>query len=634
MRRRIASSKVRLPLLGAVSLAAVALAGPALAQSGTGAPGDDLVAKGKYLAEAADCMPCHTGPGGKPFAGGLMLDTPFGGIASANITPDEETGIGSWTEEQFFGALHDGFAADGSYLYPAMPFTSYTKIVPEDAKAIFAYLKTVEPVNVPPVANTLSFPFNVRASLSVWRAMFFTPGAFVPNASAPEDINRGAYLVEGLGHCGECHTPRNVMGAMEGSKDLGGAAIDTFFAPNISSDLRAGIGGWTEDQLYDYLKQGADKTKGTVFGPMAEVVHDSLSKLADSDIRAIIAYLKATPEQLPPKPEADPRKAEGATVYLNVCSQCHHPDGKGIAGAVPPLANNGAVTAAGPEDVISAVLGGLDGQGSYGQMPSFAATFDDQQVADVVNYVRTAWGNHGPADATPAMVAALRTQLVPTGLGDQAAAAFDCPAVSTLGTSGSLTSPGSGILQLMQGVQPQELLQRIDEIIAALKQANPDESNADLTDDVIAAYCPILAADSALSDAQKAQRLDQFQSAVTNALGQGAMPASAQILVRVEVAPADGQAIAAAAAAAKEPIRKWLAATIAEAAAKPPAGGAAPVIQSTADAKLGLPDTVFFDVALPQSVLTKADAAAAAAGLTQDGWIAKTVEDAAKAGAK
>jgi mono/diheme cytochrome c family protein len=543
---------------GAAALAAM-LAAPAVAQEGTGAPGADLVTKGKYLTEAADCMPCHTGPGGQPFAGGLTLNTPFGGITSPNITPDKETGIGAWTDEQFYRALHDGFGKDGEYLYPAMPFTSYTKMPVEDVKAIRAYLATVTPVNAPRQPNTLEFPFNVRSSLAVWRAMFFTPGTFVPNDKASEAINRGAYLVEGPGHCAECHTPRNLMGAMEPSKQYAGARIDTFFAPNISSDLRDGIGGWTDDQVFDYLKTGAASGKGTVFGPMSEVVHDSLSKLEDSDIRAIVAYLKATPDELPPKPAADPRKAEGATVYLNVCAQCHQAEGTGIAKAIPPLAGNDAAAATGPENVISAVLGGLPGQGDYGPMPAFADALTDQQVADVANYVRTAWGNPGTPDATPALVASLRGKLATTDLGSEAAKALDCPAVSSTGAAGTLSDPGTGILELMRGVTPDSLDQRVNEIIAQVRAANPGVSNDELSDDLVAAYCPILATDAQLSFDQKQTRLSAFLSSVTNILAQGQMPTGAKILLQVGLPQQVIDDVEAAARAAKENRDDWIA---------------------------------------------------------------------------
>jgi mono/diheme cytochrome c family protein len=550
-----------------VVVACLVAASGATAQEGTGAPGADLVAKGKYLTEAADCMPCHTSPGGQPFAGGLTLDTPFGGITSPNITPDLETGIGSWTDEQFYAALHEGYGKNGEYLYPAMPFTSYTKMPADDVKAIRAYLATVTPVSAPRQPNTLEFPFNVRSSLAVWRAMFFTPGTFVPNDTASEQINRGAYLVEGPGHCAECHTPRNVMGAMEPSKQYAGARIDTFFAPNISSDLRDGIGGWTDQQVFDYLKQGAAQGKGLVFGPMAEVVHDSLSKLEDSDIHAIVAYLKATPDQLPPKPAPDPHRAAGATVYLNVCSQCHQPEGQGIKGAIPGLAGNDAVAASGPENVISAVLGGLPGQGDYGAMPSFAAALSDQEVTDVVNYVRTAWGNPGTPDATTSLVASLRGQLAPTDLGSEAAQRLDCPATSTTGVANTVNDPGSGILELMRSVTPDTLDNRVTEIIAQVQAANPGVSDAEISDDLVAAYCPVLAGDAQLSFQQKQSRLSAFLASVTGILARDQTPTGAKILLQVGLPQQVINDVEAAAAAAKENRDDWIAKAL-EAAAK------------------------------------------------------------------
>ncbi|MBY0334319.1 MAG: cytochrome c, partial [Acetobacteraceae bacterium] len=374
------------------------------------APVDDPVQRGRYLATAADCMPCHTARGGTPFAGGRALNTPFGSITSPNITPDPATGIGRWSADQFWGALHDGLRADGAYLYPVMPFTSCTRITRPDADAIFAYLRSLPPANAPRQPNGLAFPFDVRATLGVWRELFFRPGAFTPDPAKSAEWNRGAYLGTALGHCGECHTPRNLMGATARRRAMQGAVVDGWFAPDIApADPRSAVAGWPVERIATWLRGGASSAKGTAFGPMGEVAHDSLSKLTEADLRALATWLAdSAPPARPAPAVAEPDRA-AAGLYLTYCAGCHQPLGTGVAGAIPPLAGNAAVLAAQPNNVIQAVLNGIPAQGNYGAMPSFAATLGDAQVAAIANYVRGAWppASTGAA-ATPAMVAGLR----------------------------------------------------------------------------------------------------------------------------------------------------------------------------------------------------------------------------------
>ncbi len=335
--------------------------------------GVNIIERGEYLARVGDCIACHTAAGGKPYAGGLVIETPFGGITSPNITPDKATGIGNWSDDDFYRAMHDGLGRKREYLYPAFPFTSFTKVTREDVLAIKAYLFSLAPVDAPRQPNTLRFPFNVRQSLAGLARAVLPPRHVRAQCSRVAEVNRGAYLVEGLAHCGECHTPRNALGGSETSQGLAGAEIAGWVAPSITSDLRQGIGGWTDDQLVAFLKTGA-AAKGVAFGPMADVVHDSLRHLTDEDIRAIVAYLRTTPaHDQPAAPAANPAKLEGAIIYLNNCAQCHQALGVGIAGAIPSLSGNAAVTAAAPNDVIMAILNGLPGSGNYGSMPSLAA---------------------------------------------------------------------------------------------------------------------------------------------------------------------------------------------------------------------------------------------------------------------
>ncbi|MDQ0316680.1 c-type cytochrome [Amorphus orientalis] len=531
------------------------------AKSTTSAAADDLIAKGKYLVTAADCMPCHTGQGAEPFSGGLMLDTPFGGISSPNITPDNETGIGTWSEKEFYRALHNGIGKDGEYLYPAMPYTSFTKITEDDVKAIYAYLQSLQPVNNPRKPNTMTFPFNVRDGLAAWNLLYFTPGTFQPDPSLSDQINRGAYLVEGPGHCGECHTPRNVAGAMENSEFLAGGKLlgQPYSAPNISGSLQDGIGDWSTQEIVDYLHTGADKKKGTVFGPMADVVTHSLSKLTDDDIEAIAVYLKQTKAESGDETKvADTTTKAGSEVYLNNCAQCHQSTGLGISGSVPPLAGNDAVAQAGPQNAITAVLGGLPGQGSYIQMPAFGGQFDDQQIADVVNFVRTNWGNEGSADATPSMVASLRNQVTPTGVASEAARSFGCPAVSESGSQDAITAPAKAILDGFQGVTDAEMSNRVGELVRLVKSANPGSQDADIADTLVAAYCPVVAADGDLTISEKKARIDTFLTEVNSELDRSTMPSGSRVLLQVPVSPEVADQVNSAARAAKEQPGEYL----------------------------------------------------------------------------
>jgi mono/diheme cytochrome c family protein len=545
----------RLALAAAAALVATTIAAvmqPALA--------DDLVRRGEYLARMGDCVACHSVPGGKPYAGGLMINTPFGGIASPNITPDKATGIGSWTDEQFYRAMHEGVGANGQYLYPAFPFTSFTNVSRDDALAIKAYLFSLEPVNAPRQPNTLRFPFNVRQSLLAWRELFFRPGTFKPDPARSREVNRGAYLVEGLGHCGECHTPRNVLGATEHSQALGGAIVDGWLAPNITSDMRQGIGGWSDDQLAAFLKSGVSPGKGVVFGPMNSVVHDSLQYASDDDIRAIIAYLRTTPaRQQSAAPAVDSSKALGADLYLDNCAQCHQALGVGLPGAVPSLAQNAAVNATAPNDVIMAILNGLTGSGSYGSMPGFAATLDDKQVAELTNYVRTAWSNQGTPNATPELVASLRQNSTVPGPGTEPAVAFACPRAGTGGAPGQLPDAASGIYDIMKGENAGTLANRINEAVSTLRsqQLDPDL----IVDTLIAAYCPLVAAETGLTAAQKKERVEVFGQQVT-AIVYSDKQQVRDVLVTVPLSPELEMRVNEAARSARLPRESWLTRTI------------------------------------------------------------------------
>ncbi len=365
----------------------------------------DHIERGKYLAVLGDCAACHTAPGGKPFAGGLPLETPFGKIVTANITPDAETGIGKMTEEQFVASLHDGRGLDGKRLYPAMPYPAYTKITDEDARDLRAYFATVEPVNNKVVSNQLPFPLNIRTAMIFWNTLNFKSGRFAPNRNKSTEWNRGAYLVEGLGHCGTCHTPKSVLGADQTSKALQGSPLQGWFAPNITGNEHNGIGRWSKDDLAQYLKTGANSWT-LASGPMADAVTHSTSMMKDDDIAAIVTYLKdndggdSSPKPTPVAANGKEMRI-GAAIYKDSCSACHKENGTGETHLFPRLAGSALVQSDDPTTVVRMILQGARAVATSAAptgpaMPAFDWRFDDTQVAALATYVRNSWGNSAP----------------------------------------------------------------------------------------------------------------------------------------------------------------------------------------------------------------------------------------------
>ena len=384
--------------------AALALAATAHAQQ-------TPVQRGEYLARAGDCVSCHTVAGGAPFAGGLRLDTPFGYMLAPNITPDPETGIGRWTRDDFHRALHDGVNRRGQDMYPTMPYDFYTRATREDIDALYAYMQTVKPVRNAVTVNHLYFPFDQRWSMAAWRELYFTEGVYKPDPSKSAAWNRGAYLVEGFGHCSDCHSPRNLLGGIEKSRDFNGAVIDGWFALDLTSDIATGLGAWTADDIATYLKTGSYKGKTTTLGPMAEVIGNSLRYLTDADLQAMAEYLKSIPPESrlrTGRKPADPTRGRGAALYMDNCGGCHQATGRGIPGVFPPLAGNGVVVASDPGNILKVVDGGIAARGGYIPMPSFKDRLTDEQVADIANYIRTSWSNGAQPNVTPGMVAKLR----------------------------------------------------------------------------------------------------------------------------------------------------------------------------------------------------------------------------------
>jgi len=396
-------------MLRSINILAVAVACCGFAALAEAQP--TQVERGQYLARAGDCISCHTASGGAPFAGGYRLDTPFGYLLAPNITPEPQTGIGAWSADDFYRALHEGVNKRGQDMYPAMPYDFYTKVTRADSDAMYAYLRTVKPVRNAVEVNHLDFPFNQRSSMAVWRELYFTERTFMADPTKSPVWNRGAYLVEGLGHCSSCHSPRNRMGAIEKDKQFTGAGIDGWFALNLTSDLVVGLGKWTVAEIAAYLKTGTYQGKTSALGPMAEVVRNSTRHLTDADLAAMAEYLKSVPPDSTLRAGRQilyPEEQRGAALYLEFCSGCHQAKGRGVPGVFPPLAGNPVVIAPDPANILKVVLGGVPAQGKYAPMPSFAAQLSDQQIADLVNYVRTSWGNDAPANASVKNIADLR----------------------------------------------------------------------------------------------------------------------------------------------------------------------------------------------------------------------------------
>jgi mono/diheme cytochrome c family protein len=361
---------------------------------------------GEYLVRAGNCFSCHTVRDGQPYAGGRAIRTPYGTLYSSNITPDPQTGIGKWSAEDFWRALHEGKSKDGSLLYPAFPYPNYTKVTRDDADAMYAYLKTIPPVSQQNRPHEMRFPYDKRPLLSGWRALYFKEGTFKGNPKQSAEWNRGAYLVEGLGHCSACHAARGAWGGVR-EQDIGGGLIPmlNWYAPALSSNREI-------EDLVEFLKTGVSPGRAA-FGPMSEVVRDSLQHLTEADLRAIAVYLKSQPAEDETQGDAvrltkqqqEQLMKQGARVYKDRCSECHQAGGEGVPRIYPPLANNEAILMRNPINAIRITLNGgfpPSTQGNprpYG-MPPFAHVLSDSDVAAVVTYIRGAWGNRAAPVST------------------------------------------------------------------------------------------------------------------------------------------------------------------------------------------------------------------------------------------
>jgi mono/diheme cytochrome c family protein len=383
----------------------------------------DQVKRGEYLAKAADCMVCHTAPGGAAYAGGLIFPLPFGMLYSTNITADKGTGIGDYTDRDFLNAVQRGIRRDGARLYPGMPYTSYTFMTDDDVLAIKAYLFSLPAVAQHNQANTLIFPFNQRWGMIFWSWAFSPNMRFSPNTSKSAEWNRGAYLVEALAHCGDCHTPRNLAFALDNRRKFAGAFTAGWRAYNITSHKDAGIGSWSDAEIFDYLSSGHAKGRGTASGPMAEAVDHSFSQMEPDDIHAIVTYLRSIPATgssepatLAPPASASPTEGSsvanllGHKVFEQACVSCHSWTGVSAISPVATISGTRAVNDASANNVAQIVISGTRRltPGAI-SMPAFGSIYTDAEIAAVANYVTSRFGSMA-SNLTAKDVAELRGQ--------------------------------------------------------------------------------------------------------------------------------------------------------------------------------------------------------------------------------
>lgn len=364
----------------------------------------DMIERGRQLAIIGDCTGCHTAAGGAPFAGGVPIETPFGNVVAPNITPDTLTGIGGWTGAEYLRAMQHGIGRSGEHLYPAFPYPYYARVSQADLLTIRAYLATLDPVRNAVVRNQLAFPFDIRLSMSAWNLLFFDPTPIVPVSGKSAEWQVGQYLVEGLGHCGACHTAKNFAGADRASLALQGGALQDWFAPALTGDLRTGLGSWSVDEVVEYLQTGRNAREAAT-GPMAEVVTNSTSRMTASDLRAMAVYLKDLPGRggAPASVAAGSAAMQaGAGLYGDLCAACHTGAGGGIARLFPALRGSAVVQSDDPASLLRVILTGARAVATEAAptgpaMPGFGWKLTDEQVANLTTYIRNAWGNAASA---------------------------------------------------------------------------------------------------------------------------------------------------------------------------------------------------------------------------------------------
>ena len=463
---------------------------------------NDLVARGEYLSKVAHCTACHTAEGGAEFAGNLAMNSPFGVIYTSNITPDNATGIGTWSEKDFEGALRRGVSKKGEYLYPAMPYIEFTKISDQDIHALYTYFRSVKPVEQVTKKNEMKFPFNIRLGIAGWQAMFFKQGRYVADGSQSPAWNRGAYLVQGLGHCEACHSPTNVAMAPKKGQALQGNVVDHWFAPDISGGRFSGIKDWDQQQLVTYLKVGHNDKNDAAVGPMQETINLGTSNLTDGDVSAIAVYLK---NQVVGVADTRPKmqnvttgeKVAGRQLFAENCVSCHGADGKGMAGVAPSLVGAASTSGKQPETAIRAVLQGFQPANQWGVMPSFAQVFTAQQVSDVVNYVRTSWGNAGSGRVDTSVVNRLARY---SDLGAPGVeSALVCPSATTASLDPATLTR---VKALADNPQPQDAT---NGLVRDYRTRHPKVGTTEIVTTISGAYCRDVMATNkgSLADRQK-----------------------------------------------------------------------------------------------------------------------------------
>jgi mono/diheme cytochrome c family protein len=414
--------RLRRALLGVLTLVLLGAVGfiffsrqpalPAVQPPSTAGFDRALIAKGAELALIGNCNVCHTKQDGAPYAGGRPLKTPFGTIYATNITPDADTGIGSWSETAFLRAMHEGVRRDGAHLYPAFPYDHFTKASVDDLRALYAFLMTREPVRAETPNNALAFPWSQRALIAGWKLLYFKAGELKPDPTLSAELNRGAYLVEGLAHCGACHTPRNRLGAETNARYLGGGEIDGWHAPALNAASPAPV-PWTSEQLFGYLRNGFVPPHGVAAGPMQPVANN-LGAVSEQDVKAIAAYIgamlgpatasrrqaagastaHATPR--PASPDAGaPDSADGAVIYAGACALCHEPTGQAFSAHGIPLTSSKVVAMADARNLTHVILEGIDPPKASpaALMPGFGAALTDRQIAVLMGYLRSTFSD-------------------------------------------------------------------------------------------------------------------------------------------------------------------------------------------------------------------------------------------------
>jgi mono/diheme cytochrome c family protein len=367
----------------------------------------EVIARGAYLARAGNCSGCHTTAAGQVFAGGRGVDTPFGVVYAPNITPDDRTGIGTWSSGEFWRAMHHGRSKSGRLLYPAFPYPNFTKVTREDSDALYAYLRSVKPVGRPNLQHELRFPYNTQVALAIWRALYFRPGEFAVEPKQSAEWNRGKYLVQGLGHCAACHSGRNFLGGTSLRTEFTGGLMPdpSWYAPSLATPKEAGVQDWPRSEVVKLLKAGVSE-HASVAGPMAEVVFSSTQYLTDQDLDAMTRFLASLPVR-----QAETAKgrrlnpnalARGRKVYEAECATCHGDRGEGVANIYPALAGNRAVNLSSYDNLVQVVRHGGFAPTTAGNpapfgMPPFEQTLSHDDLAAVVTYIRRSWGNAAAA---------------------------------------------------------------------------------------------------------------------------------------------------------------------------------------------------------------------------------------------